>query len=106
VTLKQIVDIVGPKLCEVQVLASFLGQRSIRQIEKYVKLLYKKLTKEELAMLQDYHLKKEIPDKNDPFPEHVFTLRMEGISGPLTTVNKTTLKRIYSKWQTIIQVLC
>ena len=67
VVLKQIIDIAGPSLCEVEVLAAVLEQRSIRQVEKYVNLLYKKLAEEELSMLKDYHVKKETPDENDPF---------------------------------------
>ena len=57
-TFQRIRDNAGPSLCGAEVRAAVLEQKLIRQAEKYVHLLYKKLTEEERSMLKDYQSKK------------------------------------------------
>ena len=86
------VDAAGPGLTDIQAVASLIGQRSRRQAERILNLWIKRLTDEEIKMIQDYSTGTETPDDSDPFPELGFTPNLDGLTGPF--LNKTDWKQV------------
>ena len=91
-TLRKVVDAAGPGLNDIQALASLIGQRSMRQAETILNLWIKRLTDEEVRMIQEYHTGSETPDDSDPFPELGFTPNLDGLTGPF--LHKTDWKQV------------
>ena len=65
VKLKLIVDTTGPGLHNTEAVASLLGLRSSRHTRDILNTWIKRLTSEEMDMLQDCFIETETPDGGD-----------------------------------------
>ncbi|KAI4882467.1 hypothetical protein NFI96_027581 [Prochilodus magdalenae] len=87
VKLQHLVDTAGPGLGDAQTVASFLGQRSVRQISTVLDLWAKRLDREDWSLLQDYLSGSAVPNRGDPFPNTGLTPDFTDMSGPLLDLN-------------------
>ncbi|KAI4903179.1 hypothetical protein NFI96_002750, partial [Prochilodus magdalenae] len=87
VKLQHLVDTAGPGLGDAQTVASFLGQRSVRQIRTVLDLWAKRLDREDWSLLQDYWSGSAVPNRGDPFPNTGLTPDFTDMSGPLLDLN-------------------
>lgn len=86
VKLRNLIDVAGPHLSDALALADILGQRSVRQTEFILKLWKKRLTEEEITMLQSFADGSLIPDTKDPFPKVAISPDMRGMSSILLDI--------------------
>ncbi|KAI4876819.1 hypothetical protein NFI96_007221, partial [Prochilodus magdalenae] len=87
VKLQHLVDTAGPGLGDAQTVASFLGQRSVRQISTVLDLWAKRLDREDWSLLQDYWSGSAVPNRGDSFPNTGLTPDFTDMSGPLLDLN-------------------
>ena len=92
VTLKQLVDAVGPALNNTQALGSLLGLQSTRVAQRILELWTQRLSKKEQDLLRAYQKGEAEPDAADPYPEIILSPGLGGKTGPLLTeINKQKL---------------
>ncbi len=88
--LQQLVDAVGPALCDAEALGSLLGLHSVRMARTILELWRWRLSGKERSLLMDYSKKKAEPDPTDPFPEIYLSPGLGDLTGPLLTVTNTS----------------
>ena len=81
VKLRHVVDVAGPGFYNTEAAASLLGLRSRRHTRDILNEWIKRLSKEELELLQDYFSGAEHPDEGDPFPELGLEVDQTGLVG-------------------------
>ena len=84
-TLKQLVDAVGPALNDAQALGSLLGSTSVRVAQRTLELWAERLTGEERRLLTDYAGGEREPDSADAFPDMSLSPGLGDLTGPLLT---------------------
>ncbi|KAI4887394.1 hypothetical protein NFI96_008656 [Prochilodus magdalenae] len=87
VKLQHLVDTAGLGLGDAQIVASVLGQRSVRQIRTVLDLWVKRLDPEDWSLLQGYWSGSAVSNGRDPFPNTGFTPDFTDMSGPLMDLN-------------------
>ncbi|KAI3354998.1 hypothetical protein L3Q82_004798 [Scortum barcoo] len=97
VKLRHIVDAAGPRLHDVETLASRLGLRSNQHTRNILNAWTTKLTTEELEMLQDYASGAETPDEGDPFPELGLEVDQSELTGPLLVSQRVNVHMVNGK---------
>lgn len=98
--LLQLLEFAGPGLNDALSLASHLGVRSVRQVEKVLDTFKQELTEEEHNMLSDFYNGILVPDNTDPFPSIFFSPNLKGLSGPfldLRGLEDLSLQDVQSK---------
>ena len=80
VTLRNLVDVSGPGLGDVQAVASLLGQKSLRHTKAFIDLWKDKLSMEELSLLQDFGDGSAVPNRGDPFPRTTLSPDLDSVS--------------------------
>ncbi len=108
--LHNLLDAAGPGLNNARSLASHLGVRSVRQVEKVLDIFKQKLTEEENNLLHNFYNGKLAPNNTDPFPSICFSPNLKGLSGPLLDLKgleDLSLQDVQSKvlYKCIVKVL-
>ncbi len=83
IILRQLLDLAGENLDNAEMVASFLGTRSIRLVSLFLMNLKSIFTAEESLMIKEYFSGASVPDEKDFFPCLMLSPKLEGFKGSL-----------------------
>ncbi len=81
IVLRQLLDLAGENLDNAEMVASFLGTRSIRLVSRFLMNLKSIFTAEESLMIKEYFSGASVPDEKDFFPCLMLSPKLDGFKG-------------------------